>query len=360
MGTHKLTLVLPARNRAGGTRAGVEMANHLLKRGHGVRLAVRRNASPPILSRRRVRRDVERFLRWTRGIGNDDWVCNFLGEVVDYRKLDEVPFARDEIVIAVGTFVVHDLNDLQADVRKMRWCVGLTQHDPERMKAAWSIRMPTVSSSPNLVPILESMSGEAVVGIVSLAINSKEYFLEQRPREGVGTVFSWSDKKAPEDAMAIFNRVAEKWPGVPHHVFGFAACPPGLRPHQYTQLPSVEVARELYNRCKVWVVASRTEGFCLPILEAMSCGAAVVCSDHDTASVLMKDQVNGCLVPVGDIDAFVDRIDLIMHDDALRTRLAERGLETARQYTWEAAADQMERMLEKVTALLRSPSACPA
>lgn len=341
-----ITMVLPGRNRHGGTRAAMEMANAMLHRGHDVRIAC--CAKPPWGSRRRWRLEWDRVSSRMRGIWHDDWVRDFEGPVLSFRQLEDIGFRSGEAVIAVGTYTVRAVHELSHDVVKLRWCVGLTEYNPERMRSAWSIPMPTISASPNLVPMLEQLTGEPIKDIVPLAINGKHYFLEDQPRDGIGTVFSTSPKKAPEDVIAIFDGARRRWPQVPHYVFGYGPRPSAFPVGSYWRLPSVARSRKLYNRARIWIVASRSEGFGLPILEAMACGCVVISTNHDTASVLIRDGENGLLVPVGDVDAVLSRIGQLLGDKSLRQRLVARGLETVDQYTWEQAAGRMECALERI------------
>lgn len=338
-----MTFVLPARNAAGGTRVTVAMANELLQRGHGVRLAVRK--PPGWWTRPGLRRILRgRPENETRG----DWIEQFRGTVVEYRQLDRVHFDRDEFVIAIGTYTTDDVYGLSAPVRKLRWCHGFPDYNPELKQRVWSIPLPTFSVSPNLIPQLEQMMGRPVLGIVPNGIYTEDYHrMADIEPDGIGALFSPSPKKAPEDMIALFAECERRWPDVPRYCFGAVPKPPELRVSEYHQLPPVDLARRLYNRACVWVLTSRSEGFGLPILEAMACGAAVVSTDHDTAGGLIIDGHNGLLAPVGDVPALVDRIGRLLHDDTLRNRYIQNGYTTADHYTWPCAAERLEALLDR-------------
>ena len=81
---------------------------------------------------------------------------------------------------------------------------------------------------------------------------------------------------------------------------------------------------------------SLLEGFGLPVLEAMAAGKPVLTSDREPMSEVAGDAA--LLVDPTDDDALADGVRRVMHDDALRTRLAAAGPERARQFTWEACA----------------------
>lgn len=69
-----------------------------------------------------------------------------------------------------------------------------------------------------------------------------------------------------------------------------------------------EVLRDAYCRCGVYVSASRREAMQLTMLEAMSCGAAVVATRIPSFDRLIQDKVNGRLVAVGDSAGLAEAI----------------------------------------------------
>jgi glycosyltransferase involved in cell wall biosynthesis len=124
----------------------------------------------------------------------------------------------------------------------------------------------------------------------------------------------------------------------------------GLGPRvSYEKLPSDERVNELYNTCTVLLQTSRHEGFCLPILEAMSAGAAVVCTDADGNRDFCEDGVN-CLMPAATPRAVRDALQRVLGDPELRARLAEGGRRTAEAYAWPRKLDQLEQFFVTLAA----------
>jgi glycosyltransferase involved in cell wall biosynthesis len=81
---------------------------------------------------------------------------------------------------------------------------------------------------------------------------------------------------------------------------------------------------------------SQYEGFGLPVLEAMSLGTPVLSSD----AAALPEVVGGAarLVPVDDVDAWVDEMTRMIHDGAERQRLAEAGRVRVAGFTWQRTA----------------------
>jgi GT2 family glycosyltransferase len=113
---------------------------------------------------------------------------------------------------------------------------------------------------------------------------------------------------------------------------------------RHVESPSDEQVNELFNETTVFVQTSTHEGFCLPPLEAMATGAAVVCTDAHGNRDFCIDGGN-CLMPDADAGAVTAALAKLLSDPALRERLGRAGIETARDYAWERRIDALEKFL---------------
>jgi GT2 family glycosyltransferase len=126
---------------------------------------------------------------------------------------------------------------------------------------------------------------------------------------------------------------------------------------RYFEAPSDERVNELLNEATVFVQTSRHEGFCLPPLEAMAAGAAVVCTDAHGNRDFCRDGEN-CLFVEPRPEAVSSGIDRLMGDAALRARLVQGGFRTAESYRWERRIDQLEAFFGELAdrrGALRAP-----
>jgi GT2 family glycosyltransferase len=123
---------------------------------------------------------------------------------------------------------------------------------------------------------------------------------------------------------------------------------------RYFEAPSDERVNELLNSATVFVQTSRHEGFCLPPLEAMAAGAAVVCTDAHGNRDFCRDGEN-CLLVEASPQAVSAGIDRLLRDSALRGRLIEGGFRTAEQYRWDRRIDQLEAFFEGVAERIGAP-----
>ena len=74
----------------------------------------------------------------------------------------------------------------------------------------------------------------------------------------------------------------------------------------------------------------------MPVLEAMACGAPVITSNTTALPEVAGDAA--LLVNPEDTDELADAMVRVLDDQSLRAMLREKGLQRAKQFTWERAA----------------------
>ncbi|MHB1403792.1 MAG: glycosyltransferase family 4 protein [Thermoleophilia bacterium] len=110
-------------------------------------------------------------------------------------------------------------------------------------------------------------------------------------------------------------------------------------------VPDVDLPA-LYANASLMVYPSLYEGFGLPPLEAMACGTPVIVSDRASLPEVVGEA--GVKVNPLDIDGIAAAMAaLLLEPDASRW-YAEKGLQRARQFTWEKTARQTADVYEHV------------
>lgn len=105
----------------------------------------------------------------------------------------------------------------------------------------------------------------------------------------------------------------------------------------------------LYNLCTAFAFPSWHEGFGLPALEAMSCGAAVVAANTSSLPEVIGNA--DALFDPHDEGSIAERLHAVLTDESWRSGLKAHGLVQARKFSWEASAaralDAFERIHEE-------------
>lgn len=146
----------------------------------------------------------------------------------------------------------------------------------------------------------------------------------------------------------VLTQAHRKWPTLPVYSFGMTPMPRSLSFVDYVRYPSVSQARIQYNRSLIWLSTSKSEGFGLPLLEAMACGAVVVTASNYGSQDIVRDRINGVFAQPPECNRFLDQIQMLLEDRELRDALARKGLETIHHFSWERAATEMELVLERL------------
>ena len=109
--------------------------------------------------------------------------------------------------------------------------------------------------------------------------------------------------------------------------------PPGVRFLGYV---SDEDLPALYTGAMAFVFPSLYEGFGLPVVEAMACGAPVICSNTTSLPEVAGD--GALLVDPTDVDSIANGMKTIVESSALRSQLRERSAIRVKDFRWEKAA----------------------
>jgi glycosyltransferase involved in cell wall biosynthesis len=102
----------------------------------------------------------------------------------------------------------------------------------------------------------------------------------------------------------------------------------------------------LYQACSVFAFPSRYEGFGLPPLEAMACGAPVIVSD--TSSLPEVVGTAALRVAPNDVTGWAAALTRLLHDPELRRALRTQGLEQAAHFSYERVATETLDILARV------------
>lgn len=91
-----------------------------------------------------------------------------------------------------------------------------------------------------------------------------------------------------------------------------------------------------YNGATAFVMPSRWESFGVPILEAMSCGCPVVCSNAAAMPEVYGDAA--LAFDPSSPDDLAAQLERVLDDAALRRDLVRRGFANCDRYSWERTA----------------------
>jgi len=120
-----------------------------------------------------------------------------------------------------------------------------------------------------------------------------------------------------------------------------------LRPHvELAGHVDDERLAGLMRGASLFVLPSRYEGFGLPVLEAARAGVPVVAGDNTAVAELFRDCA--CLVDMDSPPAIAGAMERILADGEERRRMAARGLEIAKKFSWEKMTRDVLSVFDEV------------
>jgi glycosyltransferase involved in cell wall biosynthesis len=118
-------------------------------------------------------------------------------------------------------------------------------------------------------------------------------------------------------------------------------------------IPQPEAAElvGLMNLASVFAFPSWHEGFGLPLVEAMQCGAPIVASSRASIPEILGDA--GLIFDLEEPGRFTEHLRCVLEHESIRRELSGKALRQARRFSWRDTARQTVAVYERVALALR-------
>lgn len=113
-------------------------------------------------------------------------------------------------------------------------------------------------------------------------------------------------------------------------------------------LYNVNDMRSLYQQSSIFVLSSRTEGFPMVLMEAMSQGCACIAFSVYGATNEMMSKKSGIIIEDGNISGFTDALKMLIQDSNLRAQYAKNAINEIAQFSEERFISSWENLLNSV------------
>ena len=353
----RIVFLMPPLQMAGGIKVVVIYAKAFVARGHEVILI-----SPPHKSMSLYHR-FRRFLREKSWPSNATLRPSQLDESgLDSRILEchrpilesDVPNA--DVVIATWWETAEWVNALPKRCGEKVYFIQHHEIFPylpiERCHATYRMPMHQVVIAKWLENVMRNDYGSKNVDLVENSVDRDQFYADTRGKNTVPTVgflYSSASFKGVEVTIEAVKSLRKLFPDLRIISFGSERVSGQLRlpvGTEYMYRPRQSDIRNIYARCDVWISASRTEGFNLPVLEAMACRTPVVSTKAGWPLQAIVTGYNGALVEVDDISAIVSAVhNILSAENSVWQTMSHNALATSAIGSWRESAEKLELIL---------------
>jgi glycosyltransferase involved in cell wall biosynthesis len=347
----RITFILPPLTLSGGIRVVAIYAERLKQRGHRVVVV------SPAMPKDPLRRRVRDFL--SRKDNAPPKVTFFDGLGVDIRYLPHPPPVTDadvpdgDVVVATWYATAPQVYALAPSKgKKVYFLQGYEGVIPfvsaDEVDATWRLPIRKIVVAEWLKDLSRDRFGDDTAICVPNSVDPKLFFAPPRGKQArptMGFIYAHAPLKGTDIALSAVIEAKKKLPDLRVIGFGAEMEKPGMPIPSFVEFshrPPQPKIRELYAQCDVFLQASRTEGFGLPILEAMACRTPVVATPAGAAPTLLRPG-GGTLVPAEDPGAMAAAgHDIVALSDAAWRAKSDEAYRIATSYSWDDATTAFE------------------
>jgi glycosyltransferase involved in cell wall biosynthesis len=354
-----ITFVLAAADLSGGNRVISIYAQRLAARGHRVTVVSR--------PRRHVTLK-DKFQAWRRGWpipqNRRRWPSHFDAlsgavhqQIGSYRPITAADLPDADVVIATWWETAEWVAALPGSKgRKAYFIQHYEAHpgqDTPRVDATWRLPMHKIIIAQWLADIARNRFSDNQFSLVPNAVDLEQFNAPARSKQPVPTVgvmYSIVPFKGCDISLKAFDIAKRNVPALKLVSFGNRTVTRDLplpEGSDFTVQPAQDQIKNIYAKCDVWLVGSRSEGFGLPILEAMACRTPVIATPTGAAPELTAPG-GGVLVAMEDEKSMADAIQRIVNLSEEQWRaMSDIAYHTASRYTWDDATLLFESALAR-------------
>jgi glycosyltransferase involved in cell wall biosynthesis len=348
----RISFVLPFIWFTGGMKAVFLFANRLKELNHEVSVIY---PIIPLCSSRKGYDTITNLRRLKLTLRNlsskvaADWF-DLKADLIRVPFLSERYIPKADIIVATWWETAYYVNKYGADKGNKFY---LAQHyevwgGPKKMvDDSYRLGLKIIVNSRWLKNVLEKELNLKTEALILHAPDWNDFYPERVPnkkdknRIRILMPFRGISWKGDEDGLKAFEIVKIRYPQVQFVMFGLlkkSGIPSYI---EFNLKPSNSELRKIYNSCDIFVFPSRQEGFGMPPLEAMACKCAVATTNVGAVPDYTISGETALVSEPNDIEGLARNIIRLVENEGERKKIAEKGYEYTKQFTWERSTEQL-------------------
>ncbi|GAA5661432.1 glycosyltransferase family 4 protein [Geobacillus stearothermophilus] len=359
----KITFILPSypKKPVGGFKIVYQYANELVKRGHEVSIV-----HPAFMPNYPLSNNLSSKIKLT----TKKLLCYYLKVTLPFKGVNwqyidprvqmiYVPFPDEkfipdgDVVIATAWHTAEYVNIYTSKKGKKFYFIQhyeIWSGPKDRVDKTWLMPLKKIVIASWLKDLGIKLGAKDIT-VVPNAIEHDKFYLtnkiEDRPKR-ISMLYHKSDWKGSSDGIKALEIVKKIVPDIQAVFFGVPERGKDIPDWiEYVQTPSQEYLRDnVYNNSSIFLCPSWTEGWGLPVSEAMACGCAIVSTKNGGVQDFAIHEETALLSPIKDPEQLANNIIRLLKDEKLRIRLAYAGNEKIKQFNFNHSTDLFERVLK--------------
>lgn len=356
----RINFIVPSLNLSGGLRVISIYADLLRQRGHEVTVI---SPGEEVLS---LWQRIKSFIKGYGWKKEQHFFTDFFDKIeVDLKILDSCRSVNENDVpdadIVIATFWTTAEWVSTFSKKKGRKVYFVQGHEIfpgfpiERVKSTLRLPFHKIAISQWLVDVMREQYGDNNITLVPNGVDTIMFTAPTREKNRVPTVgfiYSPVSIKGADVAIKSIEQARKKIPNLKIVAFGQKQPVSDLPLPENTEFflcPDQNKIKNIYARCDAWLFASRSEGFGLPILEAMACRTPVIGTAAGAAPELLVDG-GGILVDIEDSKMMAEAIIMTsMMNDIEWRNMSDKAYAIAGQHTWDKSVVLLENALKSIS-----------
>jgi glycosyltransferase involved in cell wall biosynthesis len=166
-----------------------------------------------------------------------------------------------------------------------------------------------------------------------------------------------TSRKGLNYLIEAVNRLAKKHPNISLKIMGDGSDKNNLEKLSQDlgikdkveflgRIPKEETA-SYYQEASVFVLPSLNEGMSNALLEALSSGLPIIATDTGGTKELVSEGENGFIIKMKDAQDIAEKIEKLIIDPELRTKMGQKSRKKAEELSWKKVADKYLELYEK-------------
>jgi glycosyltransferase involved in cell wall biosynthesis len=343
----KINILLPnfARLPSGGHRIAYQYANGLAEKGHLVNLIFSSGKRNKLLflAMYILIRFSKKWFKFNSSVKR---------KYVFSLNENNIPKANATIATAYSTAIV--LEKLGADKGKK---IYLIQHyeiwlaPKEIIDETWKYNdMTKIVISKWLWGIGKNLGASNMIYIPNFI--DEKLFVKKNAHSNriydVAMMYSTAEIKGSQYGITALELIKKKFENFSAMLFGSyprdKTIPQWI---DYIEDPSqIFLADSIYNNSKIYLCTSLSEGWGLPPMEAMACGAAVVTTRNGGVDDFCINGETALMCDIENSEQMAECIEKLYLDYALRNALVKNGFKKIEEFSFEKSLNKLNEVLE--------------